>query len=170
MQRLQNWALQGAKAGGRMARDAAISLVRPRRQPATTPAAPSDSEVKSSPPGALEPEPPDYADLEFEDGEPELLDIKAVPGPAPISTAPPYPPDEQVTTTRRWNLPSLDSLEHGLPTPVTEEETEQVARKIEETLGHHSVQVTVDQIKPGPTVTLYAGSEGTRRAGQSVEG
>ncbi|MDO8750993.1 MAG: DNA translocase FtsK, partial [Dehalococcoidia bacterium] len=62
-----------------------------------------------------------------------------------------------------WTLPSTSLLENGRRATVKEEETERVARKIEETLGYHGVEVTVDQIKPGPTVTLYGLTPGWNR-------
>ncbi|MFH1140651.1 MAG: DNA translocase FtsK, partial [Chloroflexota bacterium] len=62
-----------------------------------------------------------------------------------------------------WTLPSTSLLDNGRRATVKEEETERVARKIEETLGYHGVEVTVDQIKPGPTVTLYGLTPGWNR-------
>ena len=68
-----------------------------------------------------------------------------------------------------WKLPSTSLLENGRRTTVKQEETERVARKIEETLGHHGVEVTVDQIKPGPTVTLYGLTPGWNRKSRDVK-
>ena len=69
----------------------------------------------------------------------------------------------------KWALPSMDFLESGTTASVTEEETTQVAQKIEETLGHHGVQVSVVQIKPGPTVTLYGLNPGWVRRNRNVK-
>ena len=71
-------------------------------------------------------------------------------------------------TGRGWALPSMDLLEPGSTTSVPEEETVQVARNIEETLSHHGVEVVVDQIKPGPTVTLYGLTPGWVRRSRDV--
>ena len=59
------------------------------------------------------------------------------------------------SAVRAWRLPSLELFEVGPPARVTEEDNIEVARRIAESLGHHGVEVRVDQIKPGPTVTLY---------------
>ncbi|MBI4199421.1 MAG: DNA translocase FtsK [Chloroflexi bacterium] len=56
---------------------------------------------------------------------------------------------------QRWKLPTLDFLEPPVMPPALSQEHEEVAQQIEEALGHHGVEVSVEQIKPGPTVTLY---------------
>ena len=77
--------------------------------------------------------------------------------------------DAPPTSIHKWNLPSVDFLEQTPPAMVTEEETQEVASKIEETLSNHGVQVTVDQIRPGPTVTLYGLSPGWIRRIREVK-
>jgi S-DNA-T family DNA segregation ATPase FtsK/SpoIIIE len=73
------------------------------------------------------------------------------------------------TSIHKRNLPSVDFLEQAPSAMVTEEETQGVASKIEETLSNHGVQVTVDQIRPGPTVTLYGLSPGWIRRIREVK-
>ncbi|MCH7706374.1 MAG: DNA translocase FtsK, partial [Chloroflexi bacterium] len=67
-----------------------------------------------------------------------------------------------------WRLPAIDLLEQGLSVSITEEETQEVAGRIEESLSNHGVQVTVDQVKPGPTVTLYGLTPGWVRRHKDV--
>lgn len=64
---------------------------------------------------------------------------------------------KKVDNTNRniWHLPSLDLFEPGAGPAVITKEHEIMASRIEEALEEHGVQVTVEQIKPGPTVTLY---------------
>jgi len=59
-----------------------------------------------------------------------------------------------------WHLPSLDLFEPGAGPAVITKEHEIMASRIEDALEEHGVQVTVAQIKPGPTVTLYGLSPG----------
>ena len=72
------------------------------------------------------------------------------------------------SAVRAWRLPSLELFEVGPPARVTEEDNIEVARRIAEALGHHGVEVRVDQIKPGPTVTLYGLTPGWVRRQRSV--
>ena len=65
-----------------------------------------------------------------------------------------------------WMLPAIDLFEAGSGPAIATEEQQEVARRIEEALGQHGVEVTVEQIRPGPTVTLYGLVPGwVRRSG-----
>jgi S-DNA-T family DNA segregation ATPase FtsK/SpoIIIE len=59
-------------------------------------------------------------------------------------------------------------LETGPEVSITETETTEVAKCIEETLQHHGVEVAVNQVKPGPTVTLYGLTPGWVRRVRDV--
>ena len=135
------------------------------------PGVPSDSSTAER----LHPEPteqrPAHAiDLENE-ADHVIVDIQETPATVGIPAGQPAIPQEQVATYsgRGWTLPPVDLLEHGPAASITEEETAQVAQKIEEALGHHGVQVTVDQIKPGPTVTLYGLTPGWSRRYKEIK-
>ena len=70
------------------------------------------------------------------------------------------------STGGSWRLPAIDLFEAGSGPAVATEEQREVARRIEEALGQHGVHVTVEQIRPGPTVTLYGLVPGwVRRSG-----
>ena len=178
--RLWRWARWSVRHGGRAVWAAVRALARTthrRRESAPGPAAPYDPEVlddsliaeqlQSEPP---EPEPA-YATDPEDEASPVLLDIQETPAATDTTPAQTATPQEQTApyAGRGWTLPSLDLLEHGLAASITEEETALVAHKIEEALSHHAVQVTVDQIKPGPTVTLYGLTPGWSRRFREVK-
>jgi len=54
-----------------------------------------------------------------------------------------------------WKLPSLGDLIPGSPAGAITEEHHATASLIEETLGQHGVEVSVAEIKPGPSVTMF---------------
>ncbi|MBI4340608.1 MAG: DNA translocase FtsK [Chloroflexi bacterium] len=72
-------------------------------------------------------------------------DPKREDGLGPLASAAP----------RLWLLPPMPLLDHGPRVDITQDETSETADMIEETLRNHGVEVEVNQIKPGPTVTLY---------------
>ena len=80
------------------------------------------------------------------------------------------PTPETSKTPSRWRPPGAEFLDYGAPVSITDDETDEVARRIEETLADHGVEVMVSQVKPGPTVTLYGLTPGwIRRFKQVVE-
>ena len=110
---------------------------------------------------------PEVLEEEFEPAVADLLEEEAVvAGPGKASPT----PAKEVTPPRAgaWRLPSLELFEPGPQPKAAEGESHEVARKIEESLGHHGVEVTVDQIKPGPTVTLYGLTPGWVRRKRGV--
>jgi DNA segregation ATPase FtsK/SpoIIIE-like protein len=54
-----------------------------------------------------------------------------------------------------WKLPALSLLKAETPPSIDEQANEDVARLIESSLQQFGVEVTVSQIKPGPTVTQF---------------
>jgi DNA segregation ATPase FtsK/SpoIIIE-like protein len=55
----------------------------------------------------------------------------------------------------KWPLPRLDILRKAPPGGVTRAEIDATSALIEESLAQHSIEVTVDQVFTGPTVTMY---------------
>lgn len=88
-----------------------------------------------------------------------MLHPDKITGSIQVTASPKVPIDIkseiQSTESKGWRLPPIELFDLGPPAAISEAETDQVARNIEEALGHHGVQVSVDHIKPGPTVTLY---------------
>lgn len=77
-------------------------------------------------------------------------------------------PKSMEATTFPWRLPPLDLFKAGPGAAEITEENLETARMIEGSLGNHGVEVKVEQIRPGPTVTLYGLSPGwVRRQGTS---
>ncbi|GBD11905.1 DNA translocase SpoIIIE [bacterium HR23] len=54
-----------------------------------------------------------------------------------------------------WALPDLALLAQREERTVSEEENLEKARLIEETLAEYNIEVTVEEIRPGPVVTLF---------------
>ncbi|MBI4202032.1 MAG: DNA translocase FtsK [Chloroflexi bacterium] len=74
----------------------------------------------------------------------------------------------QEPVVRPWTLPPMPLLEYGPNVNITKDETSETAQKIEETLKSHGIEVEVNQIKPGPTVTLYGLTPGWVRTVKEV--
>ena len=110
-------------------------------------------------------EPPDDLDEEI------IVAADEVEKPAmPVKreAAPRLAPEPVSSTGGHWGLPAIDLFEAGSGPAVATEEQQKVARHIEEALGQHGVEVTVEQIRPGPTVTLYGLVPGwVRRTGNN---
>ena len=80
-----------------------------------------------------------------------------------------HPMPKEAGTILQWRPPGTGFLDNA-PATVTDEKKEEearrdVARRIKETLAEHGVDVEVknEQIKPGPTVTLYGLTPGWKR-------
>ena len=59
-----------------------------------------------------------------------------------------------------WKLPPLDQLSKGQTGGITKTEVEATSDLIVQTLADHGVDVSVDQVRTGPTVTMYGVSPG----------
>lgn len=64
-----------------------------------------------------------------------------------------------------WHLPPGDALEPAPTGGVTAAEIEATSELIEESLAQHGVEVSVDQIRVGPTVTMYGLKPGWKGGG-----
>ena len=64
-----------------------------------------------------------------------------------------------------WHLPPSDSLKEAPSGGVTAAEIEATSELIEESLSQHGVEVSVDQIRVGPTVTMYGLKPGWKGGG-----
>lgn len=63
--------------------------------------------------------------------------------------------DVGVNSNDKWNLPNLSILEKRTEEIVSDTENSKKAELIEKTLADHRVEVKVQEIRPGPTVTLF---------------
>ena len=70
-------------------------------------------------------------------------------------------PEEILSSNNhQWSIPSLDNLKRPLPGGISESEVHLTSKKIESSLKQFGIEVTVDQVKKGPTVTMYGLSPG----------
>ena len=67
----------------------------------------------------------------------------------------------------QWQLPNPEMLAIAEPGGITKQEIEYTSFKIEESLGQFGIDVSVDQVRQGPTVTMYGLSPGWK--GRSEE-
>ena len=60
-----------------------------------------------------------------------------------------------ITDPKKWILPNLEMLNKTDLSPLSTDEIDKTKELIVSTLKEHGVEVTVGQVKPGPTVTMY---------------
>lgn len=77
------------------------------------------------------------------------------------------PPDYSAAQRYPWHLPNRDMLAIAKPGGITQEEIDATSRAVEESLGQFGIDVSVDQVRQGPTVTMYGLSPGWK--GRSEE-
>jgi S-DNA-T family DNA segregation ATPase FtsK/SpoIIIE len=79
------------------------------------------------------------------------------------------PPQEKtkeindMTYKNPWKMPPIDMLLDAPENSFSEEDQRNTAGTIVRTLGEYGIEVTVKQIKPGPTVTMYGLEPGWNR-------
>jgi len=76
-------------------------------------------------------------------------------------------PDYSAAQKFPWHLPSTEMLAIAEPGGITKQEVEYTSLKIEESLSQFGIDVSVDQVRQGPTVTMYGLSPGWK--GRSEE-
>ena len=62
---------------------------------------------------------------------------------------------QAVVGAASWKKPSLSMFVDANEGGITQEEMNETAHTIRETLGHYGVEVEVEDAQPGPTVTMY---------------
>jgi S-DNA-T family DNA segregation ATPase FtsK/SpoIIIE len=77
------------------------------------------------------------------------------------------PPNYSAAQNFPWQLPNPEMLAIAKPGGITKQEIEYTSLKIEESLGQFGIDVSVDQVRQGPTVTMYGLSPGWK--GRSEE-
>lgn len=76
-------------------------------------------------------------------------------------------PDYSPAYNYPWHLPDPEMLAIAKPGGITQEEIDTTSRRVEESLGQFGIDVSVDQVRQGPTVTMYGLSPGWK--GRSEE-
>jgi DNA segregation ATPase FtsK/SpoIIIE, S-DNA-T family len=90
--------------------------------------------------------------------EPPQRTVRKDPPPAapPAKVAPPAEAETPVAQPLRWSLPTILHMDRYPDVSVSEEDLEQRAQVIEQTLASFRVEATVREINPGPAVTQFA--------------
>ncbi|MBN4064422.1 DNA translocase FtsK [Dehalococcoides mccartyi] len=70
------------------------------------------------------------------------------------------PPDYTAAHRYPWQLPNPDMLAIAKPGGITPEEIAITSKRVEDSLGQFGIDVSVDQVRQGPTVTMYGLSPG----------
>jgi len=76
-------------------------------------------------------------------------------------------PDYSAAYRYPWHLPDPEMLAIAKPGGITQEEIDSTSRAVEESLEQFGIDVSVDQVRQGPTVTMYGLSPGWK--GRSEE-
>ena len=132
---------------------------------------PSTSESSVNPKEVIEVEKDDLAKfVERMPEDPATPITVAYPTPSELKaaakeTAP--TPDYSAAQKFAWQLPSTEMLAIAEPGGITKQEVEYTSLKIEESLSQFGIDVSVDQVRQGPTVTMYGLSPGWK--GRSEE-
>ena len=77
------------------------------------------------------------------------------------------PPDYTAAQKYRWPLPNPEMLAIAKPGGITQDEIDATSRRVVESLSQFAIDVSVDQVRQGPTVTMYGLSPGWK--GRSEE-
>jgi S-DNA-T family DNA segregation ATPase FtsK/SpoIIIE len=101
-----------------------------------------------------EPQPPPAETLP----EPPQRTVRKDPPPPtpPAKAEPPAETEPPVAQPLRWSLPTILHMDRYPDVSVSEEDLEQRAQVIEQTLASFRVEATVREINPGPAVTQFA--------------
>lgn len=76
-------------------------------------------------------------------------------------------PDYSAAHKYLWHLPNYEMLAIAKPGGITDDEVASTSRRVEESLSQFGIDVSVDQVRQGPTVTMYGLSPGWK--GRSEE-
>ena len=77
------------------------------------------------------------------------------------------PPDYAAAQKFRWPLPNPEMLAIAKSGGITQEEIDATSKRVVESLSQFAIDVSVDQVRQGPTVTMYGLSPGWK--GRSEE-
>ena len=120
----------------------------------------SDDELGSEPPGHAERAPGDPA-IPITVAFPTQSEIEAAAeAPAPL-------PDYAAAQRYPWHLPNPEMLTIARPGGITQEEIDRTSDLVVQSLQQFGIDVSVDQVRQGPTVTMYGLSPGWK--GRSEE-
>ena len=79
-------------------------------------------------------------------------------------------PDYSAAHRFSWRLPNRDILAIARPGGITNEEIADTSQRVEESLEQFGIDVSVDQVRQGPTVTMYGLSPGWKGRSEEKSG
>tara|TARA_B100000686_G_scaffold334531_1_gene401916 strand:- start:3008 stop:5353 length:2346 start_codon:yes stop_codon:yes gene_type:complete len=79
-------------------------------------------------------------------------------------------PDYSAAQKFQWPLPDRDILKIARPGGITQEEITDTSRRVEASLEQFGIDVSVDQVRQGPTVTMYGLSPGWKGRSEQKSG
>ncbi len=133
------------------------------RATATPDIGPAPQQVLTAPPIIRRPEPQPPAPEP--PAQPQRM-VRKDPPPSANPQPPAPPPKAIVETARierpaepepvRWTLPTIQHMDRYPDVAISEDDLEQKAQIIEQTLASFRVEATVREINPGPAVTQFA--------------
>jgi len=59
------------------------------------------------------------------------------------------------TILQKWKLPALNILSDAIEGGISDEEIETTSKIIKDTFAEYKVEIAVEKVRPGPTVTMY---------------
>jgi len=141
-----------------------------------------DAEKAAAPTATIQAPGDDTTATVVESSESEILQFtESLENPGtPITTAYPTegeveaaedadlaPPDYSAAQKFRWPLPNPEMLAIAKPGGITQEEIDATSARVVQSLSQFAIDVSVDQVRQGPTVTMYGLSPGWK--GRSEE-
>jgi DNA segregation ATPase FtsK/SpoIIIE-like protein len=97
----------------------------------------------------------------------------AYPTPTEVEAAddtPTPPPDYSAALRYPWHLPNPEMLAIAKPGGITQEEIDHTSALVVESLAQFGIDVSVDQVRQGPTVTMYGLSPGWKGRSEESSG
>ena len=127
-------------------------------------------EAGDEPAAAATPEPPVAAEA----GEESMVQPEPSPRPVPGADADTVivPAPDTLTEAPNgfaWTLPAMELLRTAPVLGVSQAEVEATSQLIIDTLAEHSVDVSIGQVRSGPTVTMYGIVPGYGRRGRNAQ-
>jgi DNA segregation ATPase FtsK/SpoIIIE-like protein len=92
------------------------------------------------------------------DDEPANTDSAVDTSPAPstgIATLPPPESNGTSASTYLWQTPPMELLNDAPVRTINEEDIQETADTIRDTLAQYGIEVEIGGVRPGPTVTMY---------------